>query len=447
MRVSLLLGLAATVDVAPGPVRFGIGRDVRARLLSQLLASLDEEEVAIEAADASVEGALAAGVVVLATRSLGTGGVETVVATLARLLPRHDLRVVVLTSSGGGTAESLRRAGAEVAVVEDAVAAAQALSGVPRGAVAELHNAPEWLVDACHKALLRLVPVYHTTDFDLSAAGWEEQRAIAERSAASIAVSATVRAFCRSRLGGTGPEIDVVPNGVRFPPLTHGEIDHARSRLDALAGGGIADGIVFSSLVRYTLQKNVPGLVAAFLRAAEQRADIHLVVAGPVDDWVEYALAAALASANPHGHRILLLGPSHSRTLLAASDAFVLDSFFEGWPIAASEAVRAGLPLVMPDVGGASELIGPGMARGHRVANPAQAADSMTMRDIRAARRRPARQRNRDELARAILTIANDRDRWRARRQEIAARSDWLDADAMVRRHASLIATVGSGVE
>ena len=48
----------------------------------------------------------------------------------------------------------------------------------------------------------------------------------------------------------------------------------------------------------------------------------------------------------------------HPPHLLAAADGFVLDSFFEGWSLASMEALFAGVPMVLSEVGGAREQIG-----------------------------------------------------------------------------------------
>ncbi|MGJ0391059.1 glycosyltransferase family 4 protein [Microbacterium sp. CGR1] len=449
----MLTLLVSVVDLSPGIVRYGIGRDVRTRVLRRPVSALIGGTVAVE--EAAPEGAVSAGdasstsagdassTVVLATRSLGTGGVEAVIATLSRLLPSHGHRVVVLCTRGGATAESLAADGIAVSVVDDPAALAASLGALPGPAVVQLHNAPEWFADVIHSLSIPMVPVFHTTDVDLSDADWRAQRVVVDRAAAVIAVSETVRAFCASRLGVAPGRISVVPNGVSFPALSYAEITDARARLATLFSASLDGDAVFASLARYNIQKNIAGLVAAFLHAAERRDDIRLVVAGPIDDWIEYALADSMRRASRHADRVLLLGPSTARTVLAASDAFVLDSFFEGWPIAASEAARAGLPLVLSDAGGASELVGDPQIRGRRVANPAAAGAGIEVSDIRRARRRPFRQVNRDELSSAISAVAADGDSWRRRRDELVGESSWLDADEMVRRHAGLISTIG----
>ena len=57
-------------------------------------------------------------------------------------------------------------------------------------------------------------------------------------------------------------------------------------------------------------------------------------------------------------------------TVLAAADAFVLNSFFEGWSLASMEAIFTGLPVVLSEVGGAREQVGENGERGIVVENP-----------------------------------------------------------------------------
>ncbi|MGO8610190.1 glycosyltransferase, partial [Rhizobium johnstonii] len=77
-----------------------------------------------------------------------------------------------------------------------------------------------------------------------------------------------------------------------------------------------------------------------------------------------------------------LLGNSDARTLLTAADAFVLDSFFEGWPVAATEAAAFGHPVILSDVGGARELVDRDPRRSVLIPNAAGAADGVSDRRV-----------------------------------------------------------------
>jgi glycosyltransferase involved in cell wall biosynthesis len=437
----LMAKFTPLVDFGPDVLRFGKGRSVRRLLWSRPLLHLPPTASAVDHDDphGPARPLDAEGSVVLVTRSLGTGGVEAILATLARGLPSFGVGAVVLCEVGGATADALRADGIEVVECRDQDSAEERLALLPEGTVAELHNAPAHLVAACLSRDLPLIPVIHSTDMDLSLDQWEEQRVLADSADVSIAVSETVRDFFTHHLPGPARSaITVIPNGVAMT-VTDVGISASRSALSRLLSADLEDAIVFSCLARYNLQKNIAGLVASFIGAAEEREDVRLVVAGPVDDWLEYELADALRRASNASDRIHLLGTSDPAAVLAASDAFILDSFFEGWPVAATEAVAAGLPLLISEVGGASELVDQGR-RGLLFDNPAAAPQRLDYRSIQRARRSVDRQPNRLGLQHAVLSVAESIDDWRARRAMLStAARESLAASRMIQSHARVI--------
>lgn len=441
-----LTAAVAVVDAGPDILRFGHGRTIRNRILARSLpAVVAPPALSPPPATVALAGAPRL-TVVLVTRSLGTGGVEAIVATLARELPGHSVRAEVLCEHLGTTADALRRDGVRVVEARDQAAAAEYLQGIPVDAVAELHNAPDHLIEACRQRGLTLVPVIHTTDINLGPDRWEQEAELAEAVPVSIAVSQTVRDFYLQHLPRSDlPPVVVVHNGAQLSGASS-ETAAARRSLADSVGLNLSQATIFCCLARYDLQKNLPGLVASFLRACEQEPELHLVVAGPAEDWLEHALANAIRRSHPAGGRIHLMGISSARTLLEAADAFILDSFFEGWPVSATEAVLAGLPVILPEVGGAIELAGPDGCRGWIFPNPAGAPERITLDEIRRARRRPLDQRNRAGLAGAVLRAHADIDIWRSRRAELAvAAREWLGASSMARAHADLLLRVASG--
>ncbi|GGK98092.1 hypothetical protein GCM10007382_17900 [Salinibacterium xinjiangense] len=447
-RLQMLVFQAVTVVVDAGSpaVRFGIGHAVRRRLLERQLVTFTaapDPDSAASVPRPRQKRHTTRPLVALVTRTLGTGGVEAIVATLAQGLPGHGLDCVVLCERGGPTADVLRDRGVIVVEARDLGSANSALAEMGHIMVAQLHNAPDHLIAACMERRIPIVPVIHTTDINLTAADWEGQGDLFDRSASVIAVSETVRAFsehCLSRRPQRA--VTVVPNGVAVGATRNAEA--ARAHLGDALGTEIGETTVIACLARYDIQKNIPGLVGAFLDMAAAGHDALLVVAGPVEDWLEYAHADAIRRAHPLSGRVHLLGSSSSPHILDAADAFVLDSFFEGWPVAASEAAMAGLPLVLSDVGGALELVGDRGDRGLMCRNPAADPAATTLAQIRAARRR-AVQSNRIELATALGVICQNISVWRARREQLAAdASVWLGADTMVARHASLLQGVGA---
>jgi glycosyltransferase involved in cell wall biosynthesis len=107
-------------------------------------------------------------------------------------------------------------------------------------------------------------------------------------------------------------------------------------------------------------RKDIPSLVAAFDRLADDDRDAHLVIAGP-DGWGASALAAALERAR-HGGRINRLDrfvTEHERAALVR-DAMVLayPSRYEGFGLPPLEAMQVGVPVVATRAGSLPEVLG-----------------------------------------------------------------------------------------
>jgi glycosyltransferase involved in cell wall biosynthesis len=107
------------------------------------------------------------------------------------------------------------------------------------------------------------------------------------------------------------------------------------------------------------------------------------------------------------------------------------------------EALFAGVPVVVSDVGGAREQVGDDPARGYVVANPLGDALGVTWEAVGQARFRA--QANAGELVTAMDYLVADRDRYLHGRAALAAESAArFGADACLRQHAELLRRAGS---
>ena len=125
-------------------------------------------------------------------------------------------------------------------------------------------------------------------------------------------------------------------------------------------------------------------------------------------------------------------------TLLSAADAYVSDSWYEGWSLAASEALWTGLPLVVSETGGSRAMVGQSGERGYLVPNMLGGhADATALPHLRTGD--PPRNHV-TELAQALDRLPRARDVWITRRPEIRA---WarrtLDGSRMAEDHARLL--------
>ncbi|MGB7980051.1 MAG: glycosyltransferase family 4 protein [Candidatus Nanopelagicales bacterium] len=401
------VGLA---DLTPPGIRYGYVHPATRRLLQRPLNALTPVEGAAFAAPKHVQSAgptdLRCGLV---ADHLDVGGIGRVVEMLTEGFRGAGVEPVVIVPAVGARVGRLHDLGFEV-VIAHARSARAALRDAALD-VLQVHSAPAPLLAAALDTGAPVVPVLHNTEIHYQRPQWRSITQLFERADAVIAVSELVRSFHRARLpAAVGDKIVVVPNGALPMLAATPEVRaRARAQLSRVLGIDLDGEVVFACLARYDSQKNLAGTVVAFLAAADRsEVPVRLVAAGDPSDWLEVKRADALRRAHRHGDRVHLLGNSDAATLLVASDAFVLDSFFEGWPLATTEAVAAGLPVVVSETGGAAELVARAPHGSRLVGNPTGPAAAVTDVRARAARRRAPHQINREALATAIAGLAHE---------------------------------------
>jgi glycosyltransferase involved in cell wall biosynthesis len=384
----------------------------------------------------------------IVTSDLDAGGMDEVVAFLARRLPQHGIRTAVLHASDrGGTdgapsgrlGRALRAEGVEVVELASPCGADWLAAWRPE--VISAHGAPGWVLDAANRLSIPYVETLHGMH-SLFNADWIAEAERSRRLARIVAVSDLVR---RQYLEGNpmlpGNRIVTIPNGVdgerRAPP------DRALAR--ALLG--LRDEFLFVSLARHCLQKNTYGLVSAFGDLAPTHSTAHLVIAGRPGDPMYFSQVAKLRDGLTCRERIHLRDHTPDpAALLAAADGFVLDSFFEGWSLASMEALHAGVPVVLSEVGGAREQVGDDGVRGVIVPNPLGDPSRVDWQTIR--QMRFEHQVNRKELVAAMSSLIRNRKAWADSRQRLIADaagrfSAWACLDA----HAKLLRDAAAAVQ
>jgi len=216
---------------------------------------------------------------------------------------------------------------------------------------------------------------------------------------------------------GDAPAIHVVPNAVHPARAARVPRAYARRRL------GVAENApLFVHLGRMTGQKNLDGLLGAFADVLPHVPAARLLLVGPADD--RSAITALERAHAPllHTGAARRVAPAEVvGVVLAAADALVSSSFYEGWSVSASEALWVGTPVVLTDCGGARELVGPpGEQRGFVVANPL--GDPLTASPELLTSPPPAAlAEHRRELAAALARFAAGRPAEVAPEQEIRA--------------------------
>jgi alpha-1,6-mannosyltransferase len=176
--------------------------------------------------------------------------------------------------------------------------------------------------------------------------------------------------------------------------------------------------IVLACVGRLAIEKRWDVVLEAFARLG--RDDVKLVVLG---DGPERARLEKLAR-NTIGKNVYFAGFEKDRTAfaaaLASADALVHGCPHETFGIAIAEAIASGVPIVVPDEGGAAELAQPEFAETYRAGDAQACAAAIT----RLLARDPTTLR--DAAARARESIVSTRqhfERLVARYDELLARA------------------------
>lgn len=366
---------------------------------------------------------------VIATGVLDVGGEDEVVGFLGRRLPEHGIDTIVAHSgtsvgapgtASGRLSSALRKDGVAVADVTESSACR--LIEEYRPDVISAHGAPGWWLELAARRGVPYVETIHGmhTFFD---ADWQAEAARSARVSRIVAVSELVRQqYVAGNASIDAQRVITVPNSVDETRVRPVDRDRAREWL------GLGDEFVFLSLARHSLQKNTYGLITAFADVAARHPEAHLLVAGRPDDAAYAHQLQHLRNSLECRERIHLRDHAPwAAALLAAADAFVLNSFFEGWSLASMEALAAGVPVILSDVGGAREQVGSGRDRGYLVTNPLGDPVRVNWSTIRNALFTP--QANHDELVAAMSAMIIARDHWRGQRQQA------LRAESAIRFH------------
>lgn len=370
------------------------------------------------------------------TDVLDVGGVDELVALLARRLPHAGWSVdVVKTGTPGGyLATRLQDEGIGVCEAPSP-AQFESVLRIARADVISAHAPALWALEAAQRWGVPVVETLHGAPTPLTS-DWIAEPVRASYITAFVAVSQQVRRHYLA--GNPGYPPDAV---VAIPIGYDATARPSQARGPARAWLGLRDEFVFTSLGRLSAEKNTYGLVAAFAEMAAAESNCHLLVGGRVDDPTYAHHVLRLIGGQPRHvqARIHLRGNTNEvAAVLAASDCFVMDSFYEGWGMASVEALAAGIPVIRSETGGAIEQVGDARQRGYMVANPL-GSEAVNWESISWARF--IDQANKGELVGAMRAAYEDRHIWAARRDALSTEAaNLFPLSECVERHNAVLA-------
>lgn len=379
------------------------------------------------------------GFIAMMADSLDKGGLEQVIALLARKFRSCGLEVVLFCAEEGGEiAQELAGEGFQVEIFHGDAKKFEAFICAHKPLILNTHYTRRMLETAA-KHDIPIVDVIHNMYVFQDAPFFKREKEQSSLFAKMIAVSSIAKEAYVKKVNADPTHIEVVENAAS----SHVTAGLCREYVRELLGIR-QDAFVFLNVSSIDSRKNQLGLVRAFeifCRTVEHHA--YLVLAGNVlSEFYNRELENQIAMGTCQ-ERILKL-PYHKNIgdLYHAADVFVMPSYFEGWSIAATEALYCGLPVIHSLCGSARELVSDG-ENGILIANPAgeitkhsheQLMELMSRGDCA----------NLDELVRAMMQAYKDREDWKEKGRSIAAKSmmRWNE-DRMVEGYLKVFAQYG----
>lgn len=176
---------------------------------------------------------------------------------------------------------------------------------------------------------------------------------------------AGARRYREERISATEKTI-WLPNGVDLTRYRQDAAERSQARLEL----GWDGSFVWIAVGNLREPKDYPTLLGAFAKLRSERHDARLVIAG--DGPLQQQLTNLARSLSIDGSVQWLGLRADVPRLMAASDAYVISSAWEGTPMALLEAAACGLPVVATAVGGNGDVIEDG--RSGRLVPPRNAA-------------------------------------------------------------------------
>ena len=286
------------------------------------------------------------------------GGLENVVLSLLQGLEAHAIEVSLLVLGRlGPSASQARRLGVRIVTLPlaDRDDHYRALLKERQVELVAAHYSTYGAEIASQEGV-PLVQVVHNSYVWLGQDTIEAFRAADRFTSAYVCVSPEVAYYCDCALGLSVEKMVIIPNGVDIQSLSAApaassiylrrELKIDPEDLVYLSVGSI-----------HGVKAQIP-LVKAMKMVAQVNRRAKLVLAGSVVD-PEYGerLKEQIAQLGLESVVVMVGSRRDIARFYGMADIFVLPSYWEGWSLALTEAVCAGLPVVASDVGGARELV------------------------------------------------------------------------------------------
>ena len=330
------------------------------------------------------------------------GGIARVVHDLSKRLIKDGHEVTVVTYKDGDLPEYENDKGVKVYRVENYMIrpnnfidwimqlnfnmVAKASEIIRKEGKFDVIHAHDWLVTTSAKTLkqafgIPLVATIHATEAGRNSGIHDEQQRYINDTEWLLTYEATevivnsnfMKGHVQSLFGLPFDKINVVPNGINITNFNGIERDYEFRRQYAMDNEKI---ILFMGRLVY--EKGVQHLISAMPKILRNYHDAKLIVAGKggmMDELRRQVDSMGLSS------KVYFTGYLNSKQvqkMYKCADVAVFPSTYEPFGIVALEAMLAGVPTVVSDVGGLNEIVDHGINGMQAYAgNPNSIADSV----------------------------------------------------------------------
>ena len=297
--------------------------------------------------------------------SVNRGGAETQVLDLCRNAARFGIEVTFVTAGGGVMEQEFRDSGVEFIGLDRRLPVDLYLASQLRGIIKEReieivhgYQAVEglhlWLATRGLKGVKRVLSFQ---GFIPGRKNRVTAKLVASKMDANISVSQSLMKYLRSEVGIKRFEnFHVVYNGAdeaRLRPSGRSIKSELQLPPDAMLGAMVANFTADPT-------KDQPTICKALATVVKKHPNFHFIFAGRVSEGAEENMADCVnvcIEAGIAGNVHFLGARSDVADILSELDVFIFSSRREGFPLAVSEAMLAGVPLIVSDIDPLREAI------------------------------------------------------------------------------------------
>lgn len=278
-----------------------------------------------------------------------------------------------------------------------------------------------FFLDVVHDLNIPIVASILDMYVHFSAEDWQEEKYRSQYFNQLISVSSYVKTYYLMNNNDVSEQQIVIIENTSNSTCHSGKTrDFTRSLLNIKPSD-----YVFLSIASLTNRKNQLGMMAAYDSFYHHCSkDSKFIFSGRISDLSYYYELLNYRHTLKSKNNIIILPWVGNQLrieavgLYQASDLFVLDSYFEGWSLFATQALYNGLPIIHSDCGGGSELCSQGTF-GYLVPNPL--GNPLTIDLVSFANAMQSKQpQNTQSLITAMNNSWTHRKDWQKKRRQIA---------------------------